>query len=511
MKKIFLFLITLPLLVMPLEAKPPQADLEKLDAWYQQVLQDWDLPAMSIGIVKDGKLIFSKGYGVLEQGHDQPANAATLYSIASNSKAFTSAVIAMLVQEGKLSWDDKVKDLLPYFEVYDPWVSTQVTIRDLLSHRVGLGTFSGDVIWYKSDLTGEEIVRRIRHLPPAYDFRAGYGYSNLMYITAGEVIRTVTGKSWEENVQERILAPLGMDRSIVKLSDLEAKGNFATPHARHQQQNIPIEWVDWENVAATGGLITSVEDMAQWMIFNMNQGIHEDDTLLTAQSRNTLWNVHNSYMVSRTRDNDFNRHFNGYGLGWGLSDYHGRLSVGHTGGYDGMISEVRLLPEENLGVVVLTNGVMSPIGAITNYTLETFLGIEPRDWSQQMLPRALRNQQENARITAIRDARQEGTQPTKAVEAYAGTYHSDIYGNIYVTQEGNQLRLSFEHSPTLTASLKHWHHDVWEIQWDDTQAWFGFGTLQFNLNNKLNITGMDFDVPNNDIFFHELNPVKVNQ
>ena len=215
-------------------------DLKKLDEYYAKMVSDWEIPSASIGIVKDGKLIFTGNYGVLEEGKKDKPNENTLYAIASNSKAFTSALIGMLVQEGKLNWNDKVKKHLPYFALYDPWVSNEVTIRDLLSHRVGLGTFSGDVIWYKSDLTSEEIIKRIKYIPKKFDFRAGFGYSNVMYITAGEIIKKVTGKSWSQNVKERIFEPLGMDRSITTPNDLGSKGNYATPHARENNINKPI-------------------------------------------------------------------------------------------------------------------------------------------------------------------------------------------------------------------------------------------------------------------------------
>lgn len=173
-----------------------EVDFEALDNYYAQMVKDWDLPGASIGIVKDGKLVFTGNYGVLEKGKTGKPNAQTLYAIASNSKAFTSAIIGMLVQEGKLDWDDRVKKYLPYFAMYDPWVSEHMTIRDILSHRVGLGTFSGDNIWYKSNLSTKEIIERIKYVPQAHEFRAGYGYSNLMYITAGEIITTLTGKTW---------------------------------------------------------------------------------------------------------------------------------------------------------------------------------------------------------------------------------------------------------------------------------------------------------------------------
>lgn len=498
------------LMVANLLAAPPEVSLESLDAYYEKALNDWNLPGMAIGIVKDGELIFSKGYGVLEVGRRGAPDENTLFAIASNTKAFTASILAMLVQEGKIGWNDRVQEYLPWFEVYDPWVSRQATIRDLLSHRIGLGTFSGDVVWYKSGLSTEEIVGAAAHLPQAFDFRSGYGYSNLMYMAAGLVIEVVTGKSWAENVKERILDPLGMNRTIVGTAELEAKGNFATPHAQVDGKNIPIKWEDWTQVAAMGGLTSSVRDVAQWMIFNMNHGIWGGDTLLSPASINLLWTPHSNFVVNHTRPQDFNRHFNAYGLGWGLSDYHGRLSIGHTGGYDGMLSEVRILPEEKMGIVVLTNGVKSPMTAITNYTLETLLGFEPRDWSAEILERLSRRPEEDRRITAIKEARVLNTTPTLDLQACTGTYHSAIYGNIFIREDNGVLRLEFEHSPELSASLSHWHYDTWKIEWDKLHAWFDFGVLKFNADNKQKVISLDFEVPNGDIFFEELKPVKVN-
>src|SRR5690349_9285412 len=327
-----------------------QVDFKKLDAYYTQALKDWDIPGMSVAIVKNGKVVFSKGYGLKEVGKMEKPDENTLYAIASNSKAFTTAIIAQLVEEGKLSWDDKVRKHLPYFELYDPWVSEETTVRDLLCHRVGLGTFAGDIIWYRSTLSAEEIIKRAKYIPKAYNYRAGFGYSNVMYITAGEIIRKVTGKTWSQNVQERFFQPLQMTRSISTTKDLNTKGNFASPHGLFDEKHKPIAWEDWEGIAATGGIISSVSDMAQWMIFNLNNGIWKGDTLLSKESRNTVWTVHNPYMVDHTSA-DKSTHFRGYGLGWGLADYRGRLRVSHTGGYSGMLSAVTLIPDENLGIV----------------------------------------------------------------------------------------------------------------------------------------------------------------
>jgi CubicO group peptidase (beta-lactamase class C family) len=508
MNKIFLFLIFLPLSCFT--AKSQNIDFEKLDNYFEQTAKDWGIPGMSVGIVKDGEIVFSKGYGVLEIGNPEKPDGNTLYAIASNSKAFTSAIIAMLVQEGKLNWDDKVQKYLPWFELYDSYASRETTIKDLLCHRVGLGTFSGDVIWYKSNLTSEEIIRRLKNLPNQFDFRDGFGYSNVMYITAGEVIKTVTGKTWGQNVQERIFDPLEMDRSIYSLKKLSEKGNFATPHAFQENENIPIPYENWEEVGALGGVISSVNDIGKWMIFNMNNGIINNDTLLSPDSRNMIWRMHNSYNVDLTKPNDFNTHFRGYGLGWGLQDFHGRMRVSHSGGYDGMISSVNMIPDEKLGVVVLTNGMNAPTMAVTYYALDAFLGLNEKDWSAEMLENVKNRQKDDKRISDRMKKRILHTKPTLSPENYAGNYFAAIYGNIEIKLENDKLRLYFEHTPELTATLEHWHYDVWKINWDKTHAWFNFGTLKFNLNNNLDVTGIDFDVPNDDIFFEELQPKRVN-
>ena len=510
MKRIFLVVLSLAAVSLSLFSQSKaKVDLKKLDNYYAQMVKDWGIPSTSIGIVKDGELVFVGTYGVIEIGKPEKPDENTLYGIASNSKAFTASIIGMLVQEGKLKWNDKVKKYLPWFEVYDPWVSNEVTIRDLLSHRVGLGTFSGDVIWYKSDFTAEEIVRNAKHIPNAFDFRAGYGYSNIMYIAAGEVIKAVTGKTWSENVKERIFKPLGMDRSVTSPKALPEKQNFVTPHAFQDEKNIPIAWEDWEKVGALGGVISSVNDLSKWMIFNLNFGIVGSDTLLKKQTINMLWTPHANFTVDQTKRNDYNTHFSAYGLGWGLSDFHGRLRVSHTGAIDGMITAVTIILDEKLGVVVLTNGMNAPIAAATNYALDQFLGTGTKDWSADLLEKYKQRQSSDTRISSRKESRVEGTQPSLPLEKYTGTYMSDIHGKIRVVLEDDKLRLKFDHADYLSATLAHWHFDVFEIKWDNTHAWFNFGTLKFKTDNNLKITGMDFDVPNDDIFFDELKPYRI--
>lgn len=507
--KLMVVLLLAPVMLAASD-RQQKALLDKLDKFYEQTQKEWNVPGMSVAIVKDGKIIFSKGYGVKETGSTERPDGNTMYAIASNTKAFTAAIIGQLVDEGKCSWDDPVQKYLPWFQVYDPAVSSQVTLRDLLSHRVGYGTFSGDVAWYKSTLKADAIVRQSKHLMPAFGFRNGYGYSNIMYLAAGEVIREITGKSWFENAQERFLQPLGMYRTTIYPGELEKFGNVATPHAMSGDKNFAIPYTDWSEIAAMGGLISSVNDVAQWMILNLNKGLWNEKKLISDNSINLMWSPHNNRMVDRIRNNDFNSHFNAYGLGWGMRDYHGRLFLGHTGGYDGMISAVSLLPGENLGIVVLTNGMRSPMMAVTYHTLDAFIGVnKDKNWSAELLERAIKHEKGDTRISDRKASQAIGTKPSLPLEKYTGTYVSDIYGNIEVSISNGGLRVDMEHSPELAFSLKHFHYDVFEIVWDFDQAWFQFGTVKFNTDNYLKVTGMDFDVPNDDIFFEELRPRKI--
>ncbi|AZQ65073.1 serine hydrolase [Flammeovirga pectinis] len=484
-------------------------ELKKLDKYYQQIINDWEIPSMTVGIVKDGRLIFSKGYGTKEIGKQDTPDENTLYAIASNSKAFTSAIIAMLVQEGKLNWNDKVVDYLPYFAINDPYLSQLVTIEDMLSHRVGLGTFSGDIMWYQSNYTSKELIKRIKYIPLAFELRDGFGYSNLMYITAGQLIKEVTGKSWGENVQEKILDPLGMDRTIYSLSKLEEMGNFATPHQLiKNKENVSMEWTNWEEIAATGGLISSVKDLSKWMIFNINNGIINSDTLLTSSSRNQLWKLHNNYTSDLTQTS-VNTHFSGYALGWGVKDYYGNMRVSHTGGYDGMITAITLIPDQKLGVVVLTNGLKSPISAATNYTIDTFLKLKELNYSKIYLEKSNEHYDNDTRIEDIIAHHKKDTKPSKNLNEYEGVYFSELNGNITVRINDGKLIIDFEHQKNLNATLSHWHYDTFELLWDFESPWYTLGTVSFEMDNNRNITALKFDVPNNDFHFSEIKAKKI--
>ena len=496
-------LILLSLLTIPLTA---QVDLDLLNARIEEERVSWDVPGMAIAIVKDGELVLSSGYGYLEEGKSQKVNDQTLFAIASNTKAFVSVALGMLVEEGRIQWDDPVRRYLPEFEMPDPCVSSLLTIKDLLCHRSGLGTFSGDVIWYKSDYSAAEIVRRIAEVPVAFGFRDGYGYSNLMFITAGEVIRAVTGQSWAKFLENRLFDPLGMSRTLTSVSELDGVTNVAQPHKPFNGENVPIPWANWDNMGAAGGIISSVSDLSKWLVLQLNGGIAGSDTFFSNSTQELFWTPHNSFPVSKGARAFFpGRQFSGYGLGWSLNDYQNRLVVSHGGGYDGMYSRVLLVPEEQLGIAILTNSMKGIATWLGYHILDQYFENEVRDWMDYGLQRQKQSDMRRTEeVQSLVDARAEGTTPDFSPGDCVGKYVCEMYGPIMIEQSSGTLRLSFPHAPELNASLTHWHYNTYKIEWDQPHAWFDFGTLQFVVDNHGEIQELQFDVPNEDIFFNEI-------
>jgi len=487
-------------------AQAQSPDLGRLDDQIAGVQRDWPVPGLAVVIVKDGRIALMKGYGEREMGTGDPVDENTLFAIASNTKAFTSASLAMLVEEGKLSWDDPVREHLPWFQLYDPYVSEKMRVRDLLSHRSGLGTYSGDLLWYGTGYSAEEVVRRARFLPQAGPFRASYGYSNLMFIAAGEVIAQASGMAWADFVRGRILEPLGMDRTVTSTTDLEGMENVATPHKNWTDRVEPIEWYNWDAMAAAGGIISSVSDLARWLQLQLGHGEARGLTLFSPEASWEMWTVHTPRAVSAgSRASSPTTHFRGYGLGWSLNDDRGRLVVSHGGGYDGMFSRVVLVPEEDLAVAVLTNAMTSVTTAITNMILDSYLGGDERSWSEDLL-RSWRmgRARFEARQDRFEEEAVEGTTPSLPLQAYAGTYSSALYGDAEVSLEDGALVLRLLPNPDLVADLVPLHHDSFLMEWRNTFAWFGKGAATFVLDPYGEVTEVKLDVPNDDLWFHEL-------
>lgn len=493
-------LVTTPLLAQ----RGP--DLRRLDAAIAKARADWNVPGLAVAIVKDGQPVFARGYGVRHVTDGGTVDEHTLFAIASNTKAFTAASLAMLVDAGQLRWDTRVTDLLPWFELWNPYVTREMRVRDLLSHRSGLGTFSGDLLWYGTRYTAEEVVRRARHLAPAAGFRERYGYSNLMFIAAGEIVPALTGKPWDSFVRDRILDPLGMTETVTSVAALAGRDNVAQPHAEKAEGVVPVVWYHWDAMGAAGAIISSVHDMAKWLILQLGRGEANAVRVFSEDASRTMWTPHIWIPVGAQSEKRFpTTHFSGYGLGWGLRDYRGRKLVSHGGGYDGMFSQVTLVPEEQLGIVILTNAMTSVQTALTYQILDAYLGGDGKDWSADYLARARADTStERRQWLGWERTRTSSTQPSLPLPAYAGTYGGALYGDATVTVEDGRLVLRLLPAPDLTADLTHWHYDVFRVQWRHVFPWFGDGLVQFQLAADGTVAEMKIDVPNDDFWFTEL-------
>jgi CubicO group peptidase (beta-lactamase class C family) len=501
-KSLFLILWLIIFLTPQTIAQP---DIRAIEQYIEKARLDWDVPGMSVAIVYQGKIVSNRGYGTLEVGKKEKVDENSLFAIASNTKAFTATALGMLRDDGKLNFSDQVQQFVPSFQLYDSYTSAEATVADLLCHRVGLGTFSGDILWYKTDFSTEKLIEKIRLVPKSYGFRNGYGYSNLMFIVAGEVLKHVSGESWDVYMKHRIFSPLGMDRTITSVAELEAMGNIAIPHKIVDGKNLPIEWVNWNTMGPAGGIISSSTDMAKWLLMNLNNGLWKSDTLLNPATQQWLWTPHNNFVVTEKSKKAMpGTLFRGYGLGWNINDYFGNRVISHGGGYDGMYSQVVLVPEQQLGIVILTNTMKSIANPLKNYIINAFINKDTRDWSAEFLVKSREPGEAEKLIKTQREAHVLDTKPTFELSSYTGEYHSDWLGPLHITMKDDELLLTFDHAPELSAHLSHWHYDTWEIKWDNVHAWFDFGTIQFHYNTERKITGFEFNVPNDDIFFEEV-------
>ncbi|HMQ05694.1 MAG TPA: serine hydrolase [Saprospiraceae bacterium] len=489
-----------------------QPAIDEIDRLISNARKTWDVPGMAVGIYYQDKVYLSKGYGYLEAGGTIPVDEKTLFAIASNTKAYVATLLGILVEEGMIRWEDPVRQFLPWINLHDPLAGHHLNIRDLLCHRSGLGTFSGDVLWYKSEKQPKDFLHSIQHLEPAFSFRDGYGYSNLMFITAGEIIHAVTGKTWYELAKERIWDPLGMKRTTWTIAALAELGNAATPHKFLEgPDNQTIPWTNWDNMGAAGGIISSVEDMLQWIALHIDSGQRNGKTIYPKNLQSQMWQPHNSFRISEQAKKSFpERNFAGYGLGWSLMDFKGNWVVQHGGGYDGMYSKVCIVPEKGLGIVILTNSMKSISNPLSFLIIDQFLGTAGKDWLADGYIQQKNNEGRIAnRIKHRMDNRTLNTQPHLTPDSFIGVYRCPLYGDISITQSGEKYRLEFQSAPLLSASLTHWHYDTWQILWDHEHAWFGFGTLQIVMDHLGKAHKLVFDVPNDDIYFEEIQAVKV--
>lgn len=503
----FAFPLLPVLLASPLSAQrsgPPP----KFDAYVAQALKTFRVPGIAVAIVKDGKVVLAKGYGVRTLGDSTPVDAQTRFGIASNTKLFTATAIAMLVEEGKLEWDAPVIRYLPWFAMYDPFVTRELTVRDLLVHRSGLGLGAGDLLWWPpSTYDRKEIARRIRYIRPATSFRSAYAYDNVLYLVAGEVIEAVSGTTWEDFVRSRILAKVGMTQSDVLHSGAGAGGNVATPHAEVNDTVRPVAPFLSDNTNPAGGVMSGAEDMAKWMMVQLDSGrTAGGERIFTPASTVQLWRDVTPMGIDQPLPGleSLLANFNGYALGVGVRDYRGHKLLQHTGGLPGYVSKVMMIPDLRMGVAVLTNQESgAAFGAITLRAADYYLDVKSADYigifaklEAQGKAKAAETRQ---KLAASRDST---SGPSLPLARYAGTYRDDWYGDVSVVLENGGLVMRFGHTPSLVGDLTHWQHDSFIVRWRDRELRAdAFVTFDLNPDGSIYLARMYPASPDVDFSF----------
>lgn len=444
------------------------------DAYVARVLETFKVPGVAVAIVKDGRVVMARGFGVKKLGGGSVVTPRTRFGIASNTKLFTATALGILVEDGKLEWDAPVVRYLPSFAMYDPWVTREITVRDLLVHRSGLGLGAGDLLWWPaSTYTRKEIVQRLRFIKPATSFRSAYAYDNVLYQVAGELIEAVSGQTWEDFMASRILAKVGMTQSNVSHADMSGP-DVATTHAEVDGVVRPIAPFTGESTNPAGGINATAEDMAKWMIVQLDSGkLAGGARLFTPSTTRELWRVVTPLTVNPppaalawTRAN-----FRGYALGVNVTEYQGRKLLTHTGGLPGYVSQVTMLPELRLGIAVLTNQESgAAFQSITARVIDGYLGLPPHDYP------AILAKMEQAALAEVHAAdaaavvRRDSTSgPSLPPARYAGIYTDAWYGDVTIAAEEGKLVMRFSHTPGLVADLVHWQHDTFVARWRDRE------------------------------------------
>lgn len=495
-----IFLVSLCLFLV--QGKAQLLDFESFDDYVENAVKEHEVTGLSIAIVKDDKVVFSGAYGYADNAKKEEMESKYLFNIASCSKAFTAAAVTRLVHQGKLKWNDPVTNYIPDFALADECATNMTTIEDLLCHRTGLGTFYGDLLWYQTDYTPEEIIRRMKHLPMTTQYRVQFGYQNNMYLIAGEVIKAVTDTSWSDYIQANFFDKMGMEHSRTSSIFLEKGQHIAMPHLEGGIQEI---YQFQPNPAAS--IYSSTDELTSWVRMLLNDGEVNGKQVVSKKVINDMFSSRIPLKVWPFHE-QLGTHFRSYGLGWFLFDYAGKKVVEHDGGMPGYISKVALVPEEELGFIILTNDMNGVPDALRYRILDMFLGKKETDWAGQFLKFKEANEaHKEEQAKKRRDERKEGTKPTASINSYAGTYTDKMYGDAVIKQEGQNLSITLKPaSKVFTSEMEHWHDDSWRIKFNDD--FLPEGWVNFDLNDEGEVTGFKIDLPNPDFHFFNLDFVK---
>jgi CubicO group peptidase (beta-lactamase class C family) len=427
---------------------------DSLDAYITHAQQDWKIPGVAVCVVKDGKVVWMKGYGTTEMDGNKKVDENTLFMIGSNTKAFTATALAMLDADKKLSLDDKVTKWLPGFRLDNKAAGEQAIIRDLLCHRIGFMTFQGDFTYWTSNLSRSEVIEKMGHIKAVFPFRTTWGYTNAAFLTAGQIIPKATGIAWEDFVRDSLFKPLGMDRTLALSRDLPAATNKCAPYTLDDGKMVKIPYCLIDNLAPAGSISSSVNDLSKWVLMLLNEGKYQGKQIVPASAIAETRLPHSILGNGRPLFNE--GHFSLYGLGWHLEEYQGRKIVSHTGGVNGFVTSVTLIPEEKLGIIVLTNTDQNALYEAAKWEiLDAWLKLPYRDYNKVYLDYS--NKQKAADDKNDRRLRDSAALHLPALlppAAYTGKYFNDVYGDMQVVMEKGELRMRFSHHPNIYAVLQ---------------------------------------------------------
>lgn len=456
-------------------AQSIQKQVKILDNYIENALTVWNPPGLAVTVVKDGEIIFTKGYGVTNIETNQPVNENTLFVCASTTKAFVAAGLAMLVDEGKLKWDDHVIDYLTNFQLYDPYMTREITVRDLLTHRTGLG--NTDYLWAWMQISADSALYKMRDVKPTYSLRSSYIYQNLMYLAAGKVIEKVSGMSWDAFLKERIYNPLEMNETYAKYEMVKDIKNKADAHVIYEEKTLKIDQMVADEIGPAGSMWSSVTDMGKWIQFLLNDGIHKGDTLISTTNFKELFKpqqiipANQFYPTQKlTKPN-----WTTYGLGWFQQDYRGEMVQFHTGSLAGMVAIAGLIPEKNIGVYVMSNLDHVELRHAIMFTVfDLFMdGKITRDWSTEFKELYTKDIEEDPKRVLE-------TTTTLPISKVLGSYKNTQFGEVKITE--TEKGIVFNLNNTIKGVLSHWHYDTYQISFD--KKWWGKGMVTFRMNTE---------------------------
>ncbi len=500
MKRIFTSVSIFILISVSLYSQVSEQDLAKIDEVVKKAFEVYKPTGLAVAVMKDSAIIYHNALGYADAEAGKPVSTTSLFNIASCTKAFTALSIGILVDEGKIKWTDKVTDYIPEFRLADDYITREMTVEDLLCHRSGLGTFYGDLLWYNTDYSDEEVMKRMRYEPITRRFGIEFGYQNVMFMIAGDIVQKVSGMTWSKFVESRIFTPLGMLQTRPSSDELSKDQNIAYGHLNNKVLDI----YHFNAVKPAAAIYSSVDELAVWTMLLLNGGEYKGQRIISKSSLTRIMEPH-TILGASIMQKQHGINFYTYGLGWFIFDYNGKKIAEHDGGMPGYISKVTLVPDQNISVIVLNNGNDGFVdNAIRGDILDILVKGREFDWiGEYSAIKARIEAFEQATSKQRLESRIPDTKPSLAPEGYTGIFRDKNYGDAEVALVSGKLRLTFLPAKTVfTGELEHWHYDTFKVVFRDKFLTFGLITFSFNSAGK--VTGFKIDLPSNDFHFWNL-------